>query len=62
MKNGLDTLLVPSLRKTIEKNLGKKTLNKIEQRLIERHGMSIACCRNTCKYCRRCLVLLFRSI
>ena len=42
MKNGLDTLLVPSLRKTIEKNLGKKTLNKIEQRLVERHGMSIA--------------------
>jgi len=41
MKNGLDTLLVPYLRKTIEKNLGKKTLNKIEQRLVERHGMSI---------------------
>lgn len=42
MRNGLDALLVPSLRKTIEKNLGKKTLNKIEQRLVERHGMTIA--------------------
>jgi len=37
----MDNFLVPSLRKTIEKNLGKKTLNKIEQRLIERHGMSL---------------------
>jgi len=34
-------LLVPPLRKTIEENLGTKTLNKIEQRLIERHGMSL---------------------
>ena len=41
MENGLDTLLVPSLRKTIEENLGKKTLHKIEQRLIERHGMNL---------------------
>jgi len=41
MENGLDNLLVPSLRKTIEENLGEKTLNKIEQRLIERHGMSL---------------------
>jgi len=41
MQNGMDNFLVPSLRKTIEKNLGKKTLNKIEQRLIERHGMSL---------------------
>ena len=37
----MDSFLVPSLRKTIEKNLGKKTLNKIEERLIERHGMSL---------------------
>ncbi len=37
----MDNFLVPSLRKTIEKNLGKKTLNKIEERLIERHGMSL---------------------
>jgi len=42
MNNSLDNLLVPSLRKTIEQNLGKKTLNKIEQRLIERHGISLA--------------------
>jgi len=41
MQNGIDNLLVPSLRKTIEENLGKKTLNKIEERLAERHGMSI---------------------
>lgn len=41
MQNGIDNLLVPSMRKTIEENLGKKTLNKIEQRLIERHGMSL---------------------
>ena len=41
MENGLDNLLVPSLRKTIEENLGEKTLNKIEQRLIERHGVSL---------------------
>lgn len=41
MQNGIDNLLVPSMRKTIEENLGKKTLNKIEERLIERHGMSL---------------------
>ena len=41
MQNGLDNLLVPSLRKTIEENLGKKTLDKIEQRLVERHGMNL---------------------
>ncbi|GFN41205.1 MAG: transcriptional regulator [Thaumarchaeota archaeon] len=41
MQNGMDNFLVPSLRKTIEENLGKKTLNKIEARLIERHGMSL---------------------
>ncbi len=38
----MDNLLAPSLRKSIEKNLGKSTLNKIEQRLMERHGMGIA--------------------
>ncbi len=37
----MDNFLVPSLRKTIEENLGKKILNKIEARLIERHGMSL---------------------
>ncbi|MFB5645000.1 MAG: transcriptional regulator [Nitrosopumilaceae archaeon] len=41
MQNGIDNLLVPSMRKTIEENLGKKTLNKIEERLVERHGMNL---------------------
>jgi RNase P/RNase MRP subunit POP5 len=34
-------VLAPSLRKYIVDNLGKTTLNKIEQRLIERHGMGL---------------------
>ncbi|NOS61642.1 MAG: transcriptional regulator [Nitrosarchaeum sp.] len=42
MENSLDNLLAPSLRQSIEVNLGKSTLNKIEQRLMERHGMGIA--------------------
>jgi len=41
MENGLDNLLVPSLRKSIEENLGKGTLNKIEERLMERHGLGL---------------------
>lgn len=41
MQNGIDNLLVPSLRKTIEENLGQKTLNKIEERLVERHGINL---------------------
>ena len=41
MENGLDILLIPSLRKSIEENLGKDTLNKIEQRLMERHGLGL---------------------
>mgnify|MGYP001293240110 CR=1 FL=1 len=41
MENSLDNLLAPSLRKSIEENLGKSALNKIEQRLMERHGMNI---------------------
>ena len=41
MQSSIDNLLVPSLRKAIEQNLGKKTLNKIEKRLVERHGMNI---------------------
>ena len=41
MANGLDNLLVNSLRKSIEENLGKETLNKIEQRLVERHGLGL---------------------
>lgn len=40
MQNNCD-MLAPSLRKYIEENLGKITLNKIEQRLIERHGMGL---------------------
>ncbi|MBI5860291.1 MAG: transcriptional regulator [Nitrosarchaeum sp.] len=42
MENSLDNLLAPSLRKSIEQNLGKSTLNKIEQRLMERHGVGVA--------------------
>ncbi|HET9009936.1 MAG TPA: transcriptional regulator [Nitrosarchaeum sp.] len=42
LENSLDNLLAPSLRKSIEYNLGKSTLNKIEQRLMERHGMGVA--------------------
>jgi len=42
MQSDLDNLIIPSLRKTIEENLGVKTLNKIEQRLIERHGINLA--------------------
>ena len=41
MQSGIDSLLVPSMKKTIEQNLGKKTLDKIEQRLVERHGISL---------------------
>lgn len=41
LENGLDNLLVPSLRKSIEENLGKETLNKIEERLMERHGLGL---------------------
>ena len=33
--------MAPTLRKSIEINLGKTTLNKIEQRLMERHGLGI---------------------
>ncbi|MBS3922331.1 MAG: transcriptional regulator [Nitrosarchaeum sp.] len=41
MTNSLDNLLAPTLRKSIEINLGKATLNKIEQRLMERHGLGL---------------------
>ena len=41
MDNGIDNLLVPSLRKQNEENLGVEKLKKIEQRLIERHGMNM---------------------
>jgi RNase P/RNase MRP subunit POP5 len=35
-------MLAPSLRKYIEENLGKTTVNKIEQRLIEKYGISVS--------------------
>jgi hypothetical protein len=41
LENGLDNLLVSSLRKSIEENLGKQSLHKIEQRLMERHGLGL---------------------
>ncbi len=41
LENGLDNLLVPSIRRSIEENLGKESLNKIEQRLMERHGLAL---------------------
>ena len=41
MENGIDNLLVPSLRKQIEENLGTEKLEKIEKRLIERHGINM---------------------
>ena len=40
MQNNCD-MLAPSLRKYIEENLGKPALNKIQQRLMERHGMGL---------------------
>jgi len=39
LENGLDNLLVNSL--SIEENLGKETLKKIEERLMERHGLGL---------------------
>jgi predicted transcriptional regulator len=41
MENSLDVLLAPTLRTSIESNLGKVTLNKIEQRLMEKHGVGV---------------------
>jgi hypothetical protein len=40
MQNNFD-ILAPTLRKYIEDNLGKSILNKIEQRLIEKHGIGV---------------------
>jgi len=39
--SGLDTLLAKSLDSTIKENLGKKTLEKVEQRLFERYGINL---------------------
>jgi uncharacterized protein YbcI len=38
----LKELLVSSIRKSIEDNLGKTTLNKIESRLVERHNLNVS--------------------
>jgi len=40
MQNNLE-MLAPSLRKYIKENLGTATLDKIEQRLIEKHGLGV---------------------
>jgi hypothetical protein len=39
--SGLDTLIAKSLDTTIKENLGKKTLEKVEQRLFERYGINL---------------------
>lgn len=39
--SGLDILLKEVLEKTVRENLGKKTMQKIEQRLFERFGTSV---------------------
>jgi len=40
--NSLKELLVSSIRKSIEENLGKSTLNKIESRIMERHNLNVS--------------------
>lgn len=39
--SGLDTLIARSLDITIKENLGKKTLQKVEDRLFEKYGINI---------------------
>ena len=39
--SGLDSLLAKSLTGTIRENLGDRTLQKIEQRIFERHGINL---------------------
>ena len=39
--NSLKELLVSSIRKSIEENLGKSTLNKIESRIMERYNLNV---------------------
>jgi hypothetical protein len=39
--SGLDTLIAKSLDLTIKENLGKKTLQKVEQRLFEKYGVNL---------------------
>jgi hypothetical protein len=38
---GLDTLIAKSLDLTIKENLGKKTLQKVEDRLFEKYGINL---------------------
>jgi hypothetical protein len=39
--SGLDTLIAKSLDTTIKENLGKSTLQKVEQRLFEKYGINL---------------------
>jgi hypothetical protein len=39
--SGLDTLIAKSLDTTVRENLGKKTLDKVEQRLFEKYGINL---------------------
>jgi hypothetical protein len=39
--SGLDTLISKSLNSTIKENLGKKTLQKVEDRLFEKYGINL---------------------
>ena len=39
--SGLDTLISRSLDNTIKENLGKKTLQKVEERLFEKYGINL---------------------
>src|SRR5947209_4395575 len=39
--SGLDTLIAKSLDYTIKENLGKKTLQKVEDRLFEKFGINL---------------------
>ena len=39
--SGLDTLIAKSLDTTIKENLGKKTLQKVEDRLFEKYGINL---------------------
>jgi hypothetical protein len=39
--SGLDILIAKSLDSTIKENLGKSTLQKVEQRLLEKYGISL---------------------
>ncbi|HWY36676.1 MAG TPA: transcriptional regulator [Nitrosopumilaceae archaeon] len=39
--SGLDSLIAKSLDSTIKENLGKKTLQKVEDRLFEKYGINL---------------------